>query len=198
MKALAWLMAALLIGGATIYHRNLADMIGSAMVDTAEEDSFDPEKLDRAQIDAQQHDAAAAALQAIHQPPASVPLRQRPAYVSRLEWQILRQVAAGHAQPEQELVRMVNFLRFSKQLEWWQDNSQSVDRQLHEQVAGHLLEDIPERVRHQDMSASDAQQLQMTLLTALHDDADLRRQKMQQEAERIGVTFRIRDAVHAP
>jgi hypothetical protein len=198
MKALAWLLAALLIVGAAYYHRNLADVIHRGMIDAAAEDSFDPEKLDRAQIDAQQHDAAAAALQAMNQPPASVPLRQRPAYVSRLEWQILRHVADSHNEPEKELVRMVNFLRFSKQLEWWQHNLHSADRALHEQVAEHLLDDIPERVRQQDMSIADAQQLQMTLLTALLSDADLRRQRMQQEAERIGVTFRIRDALHSP
>jgi len=147
-------------------------------------------------IEHQQHEAAVAALVIINEPEIKKPLKRRPGFVSPVEWQILKSIAAEHVNSDAELVRMVNFLRFSKRLEWWQDNLGGGDTEKHNRIGLHLLDDIPERVRQQDMAPADAQHLQMVLLENLIADPDQRRYRMEQEAQRIGVTFQISDAIH--
>ena len=146
--------------------------------------------LDEASVEKMQQDAARAALDAVYARPLQGPVRQRPAFVSRVEWQILAAVAAQKPEPEQELTRLVNFLRFNKQMEWWQQGDELSATQRTD-LGWHLLAELPERVHNGDLASSDAQQLQIALLNELEPDPDARRQRLQQEAGRIGVTFRI-------
>jgi len=161
-----------------------------------EEEMPDIASLSADDVEHQQHEAAAAALAVINDRELQAPLRQRPRFVSPIEWQILKGIAAEHDNSDAELVRMVNFLRFSKQLEWWQDNLGGADAEMHARIGQHLLDDIPERVLRQDMDPADAQQLQFVLLENLIVDPDQRRQRLEREAQRIGVTFQISDAIH--
>ena len=67
--------------------------------------------------------AQAAAAKEIERQPEMKPVvgivKERPSYVSQMEWAMLQGVAQQQTYPDKELTRMVNFLRFTKQLEAW-------------------------------------------------------------------------------
>lgn len=84
-------------------------------------------------------------------------IKERPAFVSEMEWEMLKAVSQQHAAPEKELTRMVNFLRFSKQLELWESMPKSEDAAKRQSLANELLEDLPNRVRLGELELADAQ-----------------------------------------
>lgn len=147
----------------------------------------DPDAVVAEQVEANQ--AAAYQLQVGQ---LSGPINERPEFVSRIEWQVLNQIAQQSADSERELTRLVNHLRFSKQLEIWKNKSDSPQRDA---LAQQLLRDIPVRVYSLDLSPQRAQQLQVDLLVSLYDDLQVRRQRIAEEAERIGISF---DVKHTP
>ena len=74
-------------------------------------------KMDAQDIIKMQMAAETAAIAAVELEPAVAPLTERPEYVSSPEWIILNGVASRHETPDLELVRLVNLLRFNKQME---------------------------------------------------------------------------------
>lgn len=89
--------------------------------------------------------------------PITGEIKERPAFVSEMEWEMLKAVSQQHAAPEKELTRMVNFLRFTKQLELWEGMPKSEDPAKRQIVANELLEDLPNRVRNGELELADAQ-----------------------------------------
>lgn len=118
--------------------------------------------------------------------PLEGPVTERPAFVSFMEWTMLQAVAKQHPTPERELTRMVNFLRFTKQLEAWEalprSDSTLSQREL---LANQLLQDLPHRVFHGDLSLKDAQDTQAQLLKDAVPDAEQRKVRARLEAERL-------------
>lgn len=153
---------------------------------------MDPEQMDPADIARQQEEAMQAALATDNKSAPAGPITQRPGYVSPLEWQILKSVAREHPDSEAELTRLVQYLRFSKQLESWQSPTQGMTEQQHEQLGWQLLTAIPHHVQQQNLSAHHAHEVQTLLLEHLIDDEAERRQYLRKEATRIGVTFDIK------
>lgn len=89
--------------------------------------------------------------------PIAGEIKERPAFVSEMEWEMLKAVSQQHASPEKELTRMVNFLRFTKQLELWESMPKSEDPAKRQILANELLEDLPNRVRNGELELADAQ-----------------------------------------
>lgn len=118
--------------------------------------------------------------------PITGEIKERPAFVSEMEWDMLKSVAQQHATPEKELTRMVNFLRFTKQLELWESLPKSEDATRRQMIANELLEDLPNRVRHGELELADAQ----GKMRALVQDAELndkdRARRMTAENTRLG------------
>ena len=52
---------------------------------------------------------------------------EKPAFLSQMEWNMLKGVAQQNANPDKELTRLVNFVRFTKQLELWQALPEQTD-----------------------------------------------------------------------
>mgnify|MGYP006168077739 CR=1 FL=1 len=196
MKLLALAFSALLLIAAWYYQTN--HDTASPLSSTLPQMDLDILSMPPEDIDAAQRDAANAALVAIDETELQGPVTTRPHYVSAIEWKILQGVAAEREDGDKELTRLVNFLRFSKQLEWWQQNLASDNLDLHQRVGKNLLDDIPHRVKQQDIAAADAQQLQVMLLEKLVADPQQRRLMLQREAQRIGLTFEIREASLSP
>lgn len=145
------------------------------------------EALTPAEVEVMQQQAALAAAEATGLAPLHAPVTERPAYVSEVEWYILREVAAQGPDPEATLARLVNKLRFSKQVELWQQATGAQRRALAQQ----LLADIPSQVGQADLDRATAQQMQARLLDELVADPVERRTRLAEEAARIGVTFEI-------
>lgn len=113
------------------------------------------------------------------------PVRERPDYVSPMEWMVLQGVANQHPNAEQELSRMVHFLRFNKQLERWEGLNAGGDPALRHALASSLVTDLPHRVRQGDLSASDARSLLMRLLADAEPDVASREARMGDTMARI-------------
>jgi hypothetical protein len=166
---------------------------GREVSQTSPEPALDLEALDLDTVEQQQAAALQAALAWPNEPALTGPISRRPAFVSPVEWQVLNAVARQRPDSEQELTRMVNYLRFSKQLEAWQMPPETMTPDQHQQLGWQLLNAIPLRVIAQDLAPHHAQTLQMTLLETLVTDPSDRRQHLQEQAQRIGVTFDIHD-----
>lgn len=150
--------------------------------------------LAREAVNAGQAEAMNALLAEIGSKPLDPPLTQRPDFVSPLEWQVLQGVARQHAQPDKELLRLVNNLRFNKSLELWRSGQMTAGSIQALTLEKQLLDEIPARVALQEMGLAEAQQLQLALLKDLVPDATERHQRAEAEAARLGVTFSIKEA----
>jgi len=113
------------------------------------------------------------------------PVRERPDYVSPMEWMVLQGVANQHANAERELSRMVHFLRFNKQLERWEGLNAGGDPALRRALASALVTDLPTRVQQGDVAASDARTLLMRLLADAEPDVTLREARLGDTMARI-------------
>lgn len=109
----------------------------------------------------------------------------KPDYVSDIEWQVLQGVAQQHAEPDKELTRLVNKLRFTKELELWHTMEASAGNTRRTALANRLIHEIPERVASKDMDVFEARKLQETLLKATISDPDVLRQRIDSEARRL-------------
>ena len=146
------------------------------------------------QLAEQQEQAARAVEGQLGEPEFDGPISERPEFVSPMEWRVLKSVAAGKADSDRELTRLVNRIRFAKLREHWDTLKSSDQADRRHAIARQLLEDIPRRVDQQEMDRSQAQQLQQQLLADLISDPEKRRQRAQEEAERIGVTFEMQSS----
>jgi len=114
--------------------------------------------------------------------PITGPITERPAFVSPMEWAMLQGVVQQHANPDKELTRMVNFLRFMKQMEAIEALPKTPDNAAKRQtLASQLAEDLPNRVRGGDLDLKDAQGRLNEWLAEAEPDAQTR----QQRAERL-------------
>ncbi len=148
------------------------------------------EQWDAEQVNQFQREAMNELVNTLGEQEYASPIKQRPKFVSPAEWLILRSVAQQHNKPEQEFTRMVNFLWFSKLLEWF-ESSEELSTSIHHKLVEHLLLVIPNRVRSGDFDLAEAQRLQSTLVSALEKDTSARRQRLRQESARIGVIMDI-------
>jgi hypothetical protein len=120
-------------------------------------------------------------------PPAAVQgvITVRPSYVSMFEWMMLKSTAERHAQPEQELTRLVNFLRFMRMrdvLDGTPDSRPDQQRAL----AAALLQELPQRVQLGEISRKEALGMQAEWLAIIQPDEALRAELLQREAARLG------------
>lgn len=121
-------------------------------------------------------------------PPTAGPVNEKPAFVSELEWQVLKGVAAQKADPAQELRRLVANLHFSKQLEQWRQLAGQPDSTQRRALAQALLADIPARVTDAELDNPGARQLQKEILADLYSDPAERVLRAQAEAARLPAT----------
>lgn len=124
-----------------------------------------------------------AALERVAPGTPAAPLLTRPDYVSEVEWQVLQGIAARSIDPPRELSRLVDKLRFSKQLDAWRTTADVAQQQV---LAAQLLQDLPARVQAGDYSRADALALQQQLLATLEPDAAARAARAEAEAARLG------------
>lgn len=131
-------------------------------------------------------------------PPVEGPVRQRPDYVSPMEWMVLQGVANQHDNPEQELSHLVHFLRFNKQRERWESLPAASEPTLRRALAASLLADLPVRVRQGDLSPADARALLMRLLPDAEADAGRQEARLAEAMAGIEAGHRAAQASAAP
>lgn len=139
-----------------------------------------------AELEAGQRAAQAAAARAAGDEAPSATPAVRPDYVSEMEWQVLQGVAARSADPARELRRLVDKLRFSKQLDAWRASMDAAERRL---LATRLLDELPAQVRHGDYARADAERLQQELLVVLEPEPSARAVRAERERARLGTAL---------
>ena len=136
-------------------------------------------KMDAQDIIKMQMVAETAAIAAVELEPAVAPLTERPEYVSSPEWIILNGVASRHETPDLELVRLVNLLRFNKQMEAL---NKATDDSVRIKLAEAILRQMPDRVSNKEMSIEKAQSIQLSLINTLYTDPEQVRERAAEEA----------------
>lgn len=130
------------------------------------------------------------AAKALAKQPAVKPIQgavtDRPAFVSPMEWMVLKGSVSQHPNPERELTRMVNFLRFTKQMELLETLPRTAAAQPRRQaLANELLADLPQRLLNDEMPMKDLRETQATLLQDAESDPEHRQARAQAEARRL-------------
>lgn len=105
------------------------------------------------------------------------PVKDRPAFVSALEWQMLKGVSQQAADPDKELTRLVNFLRFNKQHELWESLASSPDKAKRHDLAEQLLGELPTRITNGEMDVKEAQRIMSGLLDDAEPNAQARSER---------------------
>jgi hypothetical protein len=106
--------------------------------------------------------------------PLTPPLKDRPPFASMMEWQMLKGVAERQPDPQAELLRLANFLRYTKLLEKWQDFPATGDTSLRQALAHQLVEELPDRVRNGEVDAQDARRQAPAMLRDAFTDSSAR------------------------
>lgn len=118
--------------------------------------------------------------------PIDGPVTDRPAFVSPMEWMVLKGTVSQHPHPERELTRMVNFLRFTKQMELLETLPRTAEAQPRRQaLANELLADLPQRLLNDEMPMKDLRETQAMLLQDAESDHERRQARAQIEARRL-------------
>jgi hypothetical protein len=117
-------------------------------------------------------------------PPGAAPLSvtqsgthepQRPADIDAIEWQKMVDGLHNHPQRDQELKRMVGYLRFKRDLDRWtamKDQPNALERA---QVGQKILDALPVRFANQDVTAPEALTLQAAIYADMIPDEAQRR-----------------------
>lgn len=113
---------------------------------------------------------------------------ERPEFISPAEWLMLKSVADQKQDPEAELTRLVNLIRFNKQIELLNKTSADEDRRV---LTEAILSQLPKRIENKEMSVERAQSIQLDVIENLYSDPQDVRDRAAKEAERIGAIFSI-------
>lgn len=117
--------------------------------------------------------------------PVPGPINERPPFASRIEWLTLLQVAEQAPNRQTELTRLVNELRFFKQLDLWRANLVTLTPAQRQVLIGGLLNEIPDRVAKGVMDIEEARTLQREMVYDLLSDPGQRAQRLEQEGARL-------------
>lgn len=109
----------------------------------------------------------------------------RPSFITAEEWSALQETLKDHPQREQEMARIVAYLRFQKEFEAWQALRDSGDAAQRRALAQRLLDQLPTRVAQREVNAGEAFMLQAALVEDLIADPAQREQRLAQEKQRL-------------
>lgn len=104
----------------------------------------------------------------------------RPSDFTMEEWATLKDAVKQADNPQAELARVRDYLRFQKGFGQWQTLQASPDTARRHQLAQQLLDQLPERLRQGEMNAGEFAIVQQALLLDLVPDEAQRKQRIAQ------------------
>lgn len=110
---------------------------------------------------------------------------ERPAFLSEEEWSALKEALKDTPNREKEQARIVEYLRFQKQVQQWQSLRDSPNVAQRRQLAAEVLDSIPAHLANRELNAGEAQMLQSALLEDLVPDAQQRQARAEIEKQRL-------------
>lgn len=111
----------------------------------------------------------------------------RPAFLQPEEWAALQEALKDNPQRDQEMRRILGYLRFQKKFELWQTMRESPDAAQRQALAREMLDELPPRVASGEVNIGEAQMLQTALIEDFVTDPESRRQRIAAEAARLKV-----------
>lgn len=135
------------------------------------------EKVVAEAVEGQKEAAQVVARQPDELKPIVGKVKERPPYVSVMEWGMLKGVAEQHERPDHELNRLVNHLRFTKKLELYQGLSPSEAPARRMALAEQLILELPTRLRQGEMDLKEAHRMLAEMLQDAVPDAQARQQR---------------------
>jgi hypothetical protein len=163
-----------------------ADQGSQAMAASSAQASASSPAFQLADVVAGQSEAAKALATQPAVKPIDGPIVERPSFVSPMEWMVLKGTVSQHPHPERELTRMVNFLRFTKQMELLETLPRTSEAQPRRQaLANELLADLPQRLLNDEMPMKDLRETQAMLLQDAESDPERRQARAQLELRRL-------------
>ncbi len=120
-------------------------------------------------------------------------IQTRPEFVSATEWNILQALSENSQNPDKELNRLVNSLRFNKLLEHWKNSSISSDQTVNSRpetlqvLADQLLQELPDHLKQGQISEQEVRELQKKLLKDAEPDPEQREQRAIKESSRVNI-----------
>lgn len=198
MKLSMVLGAGLLMGLGGYFYSQSSDVQTASLIGASSEsgvastsESYSAEQLSKmapADLMDMQKQSFTAVIAAANNTSEATNINERPAYISPAEWLMLSSVADQKEDPAAELVRLVNLVRFNKQLELLKKSPSESDRQI---LTEAVLSQLPTRIQNKELSIERAQSIQLQLIENLYtNQADIRA-RAAKEAERIGAVFAI-------
>lgn len=118
---------------------------------------------------------------------APVNLNERPAFLSAEEWAALQDALRNDPNRDKELPRIVNYLRFQKKFQLWQELRNSPDIAQRQAVAKELLDGMPERIANRELNGAEARTLLTALMEDIVPDPQERAKRVQEESKRLVV-----------
>ena len=112
-------------------------------------------------IDAQE----VAAVAAIPGKTVSGTVKERPDYVSEIEWQVLQNVTRKQPNSEKKLTDLINKMLFIKKKQAWLDAGENTDQRR--QLARQLLDMIPEQLAIEAIDSETAKEMETKLRRGL-------------------------------
>ncbi len=123
-------------------------------------------------------------------------VKERPEYVTTMEWTLLKGVADANVHPDQELNRLVNFLRFNKKLELFESlpGAQAPARRM--ALGEQLIQELPTRVRNSEMDLKEAQRVLNVLLPGAVPDEQARAKRERDVMDKLSKIVVTQSATH--
>ena len=117
--------------------------------------------------------------------PIEGPVKERPSFMSDMEWQMVKGVANQQPSPDQALTKLVNSVRYNKQYDTWEALPKTADPAKRQALAEQLLADLPARLLNGEMDLKGAQKSQAALLVDAEPDPKKRLKRAEAEAKRL-------------
>ncbi|RZI85942.1 MAG: hypothetical protein EOP38_03075 [Rubrivivax sp.] len=104
----------------------------------------------------------------------------RPSDFTPEDWAALKAAMSTQANPKAETERVVKYLRFQRAFEQWQALADSRDVQQRQQLANHLLGQLPDRMAQGEVTMGEALLLSTALLNDVEPDEKRRAQRLEE------------------
>ncbi len=112
-------------------------------------------------------------------------IKEKPTFLTLFEWNVIQSVAMRQPNPDKSLTDLVNKMRFTKQMEAWQDLPPSADINQRRLLANELLEDLPQRITNDDYDLAAARKLMQALMSDVEPNANKRAAAAKQQLKRL-------------
>lgn len=110
----------------------------------------------------------------------------RPSDLSESDWQSLASALAKQANGKAEAARIVNYLRYQKAFETWQNLDEQREARRRHEMAEALMSELPDRLKSGEFTLVEATLMGVVLLAEMETDEARRTQRVEAWQAKVG------------